>query len=147
MGVVGSITHCAGYRAAVVGRARDLVTLGIDAEPDRRLSAGALHLVALPEEIDDLRELTRARPDGPAWDRLLFCAKETVYKAWFPLTGQWLGFEQAAIVIDPGAGTFSAHFLVPAPTLDGGEVSGFEGRWLARDGLIIATIAVPARQC
>jgi len=30
-------------------------------------------------------------PPGPSWDRLLFSAKESVYKAWFPLTGRWLG--------------------------------------------------------
>lgn len=145
-GVVGSITHCAGYRAAAVARSRDLVTMGIDAEPDHCLSAGALDLVALPEEIDDLRELTRARPRGPAWDRLLFCAKETVYKAWFPLTGRWLGFEQATILIDPVAGTFLARILLPAPTSNGPEVRAFAGRWLARNGLIIAAIAVPAGQ-
>ena len=32
-GVVGSITHCDGYRAAAVARSQEIVTLGIDAEP------------------------------------------------------------------------------------------------------------------
>src|SRR5215469_8800536 len=32
-GIVGSITHCAGYRAAAVARAAEILTVGIDAEP------------------------------------------------------------------------------------------------------------------
>lgn len=44
------------------------------------------------------------------WDRLLFSAKESVYKAWFPLTGKWLGFEDADIELhqDPGTGRTAA---------------------------------------
>ena len=47
-------------------------------------------------------------PEGLHWDRILFCAKEATYKAWFPLTKRWLGFEDAHIVFDldpPGGGT------------------------------------------
>ena len=50
VGVVGSMTHCAGYRAAAVARARDVVTIGIDAEPHAVLPEGVLEVVALPEE-------------------------------------------------------------------------------------------------
>jgi 4'-phosphopantetheinyl transferase EntD len=53
--------------------------MAIDAEPDHRLPAGVLYLVALPDEVANW-ELKAAWPNGPAWDRLLFCAKETVYK-------------------------------------------------------------------
>jgi 4'-phosphopantetheinyl transferase EntD len=34
--------------------------------------------------------MTQHEPDSPNWDRLLFSAKEAVYKAWFPLVGEWL---------------------------------------------------------
>ncbi|POX38552.1 4'-phosphopantetheinyl transferase, partial [Streptomyces sp. Ru73] len=33
-GIVGSITHCAGYRAAAVARSGRVRAVGIDAEPD-----------------------------------------------------------------------------------------------------------------
>jgi len=39
VGVVGSMTHCAGYRAAAVARASDMVTIGIDAEPHATFDA------------------------------------------------------------------------------------------------------------
>jgi 4'-phosphopantetheinyl transferase EntD len=140
-GIVGSITHCAGYRAAAVGKAAEVLAIGLDAEPDQPLPDGVLGAISLVAERASLGDLARSAP-GPSWDRLLFCAKESVYKAWFPLTGRWLGFEQAHITLDPAAGTFTARLLVPGPEVDGRELTGFEGRWLARDGLILAAICV-----
>jgi 4'-phosphopantetheinyl transferase EntD len=139
-GIVGSITHCAGYRAAAVGRAAEILTVGLDAEPDQPLPDGVLGVIALAAERDSLRDLAQSAP-GPNWDRMLFCAKESVYKAWFPLTGRWLGFEQACITLDP-AGTFTARLLVPGPEVDGRALTAFDGRWLARDGLIVTAISV-----
>ncbi len=45
-GVVGAITHCPGYRAAVAARATDARALGIDAEPDAPLPPGVGRRVA-----------------------------------------------------------------------------------------------------
>ena len=143
-GIVGSITHCAGYRAAVVARARDVLTTGVDAEPDEGLPVGVLELVALPGERERLRDLSAAAP-GTAWDRLLFSAKESVYKAWFPLTGRWLGFHDADVTIDAAGGTFDVRLLAPAADDGGIPLSGFAGRWLAEDGLILTAVTVPAR--
>lgn len=142
-GIVGSITHCDGYRACAVAHAADLATLGVDAEPDEPLPDGVLASVALPEERKRLRDLAGEAPEVQ-WDRLLFCMKEAVYKAWFPLTGRWLGFEDAAIEVDPGSGSFSVQLLIEGPPLNGRQLSSFSGRWLARDGLLLAAIAHPA---
>ena len=141
-GTVGSITHCDGYRAAALARQADLVTIGIDAEVDAALPDGVLEDVALPEERRALRVLAREEP-GLSWDRLLFSIKESIYKAWFPLAGRWLGFEDARVTIDPDRRSFGACLLVPGPRLEGTELNGFSGRWLARDGLLLAAIAVP----
>lgn len=81
--VVGSITHCKGYSAAAVAKRRDILSIGIDAEPDEQLPPGVLEQVASAEER---AQLERACP-GVHWDRLLFSAKESVFKAWFPLHG------------------------------------------------------------
>src|SRR5215207_4316780 len=56
-GVVGSITHCAGYRAAVVAHSSDLTAIGIDAEPNAPLPAGVLDAIALPRELPQLARL------------------------------------------------------------------------------------------
>lgn len=143
-GVVGSITHCDGYRASAVARSGELASLGIDAEPNLPLPPGVLEDIALPGERESLRRLTVEAPQV-RWDRLLFCMKETVYKAWFPLAERWLGFEDASIAIDAVAGSFSARLLVPGPNVGGMELRGFSGAWLARDGLVVAAIAHPRR--
>ena len=141
--VVGSITHCDGYRACAVARTREIATVGIDAEVNAMLPEGVRSEIALPDELSWLRRLKRETP-AVHWDRLLFSAKESVYKAWFPLTERWLDFDEASIAIDPPAGTFSARLLVSGPVLDGRRLTTFPGRWLVRDGLILTAIALPA---
>ena len=144
-GVVGSMTHCAGYRAAALAHARDIATLGIDAEVHEALPAGVLDLVSLPAERARLRQLAAEEP-GVCWDRLLFSAKEAVYKAWYPLTRAWLDFAEADVVLER-SGEFTATLLVPAPFAGSAgftDFAGFTGRWLVRDGLMLTAIAVPA---
>ncbi|MEU4382813.1 4'-phosphopantetheinyl transferase family protein [Micromonospora echinofusca] len=141
-GVVGSMTHCDGYRAAVLGRTTAFATLGVDAEPHAPLPEGVLDAIALPAERTRTTALSAARPTV-CWDRLLFSAKEAVYKAWFPLTGRWLDFSEADIVIDP-AGTFEARLLVPGPVLGGTPVTAFAGRFLVERGLLATAISIPA---
>jgi 4'-phosphopantetheinyl transferase EntD len=136
-GVVGSITHCAGYRAAAVARADDLVTIGIDAEPNEPVPDGVLDIVARPAEREMLGELGRSAP-GIAWDRLLFSAKESVYKAWAPVTGTFLDFAEAELTVDVTAGTFVAQLLAPGAGVLGGELAG---HFAVRDGLVLTAIA------
>jgi len=137
-GIVGSITHCVGYGASAVARAADLASIGIDAEPDCPLPDGVLEMIASDEERALLPSSTHV-----CWDRLMFCAKEAVYKTWFPLTGSWLGFEEASITIEPGASAFRAC-LTKSCHVNSRVLNRFTGRWLACDGLILAAIVVSA---
>ena len=141
-GVVGSITHCDGYRACAVARDTDIVTIGLDAEPHARLPDGVLGAVTSAAERARLADLAAARP-GTCWDRILFCVKESVYKAWFPLTGRWLGFEDAAVDFDPAGQAFTARLLVAGPVVNGQVLTGFDGRWLVGGGLIVTAIVIP----
>lgn len=138
-GVVGSITHCAGYRASAVAWASDLAAIGIDAEPDARLPERVLGAVATPAELLMLRDLTRTAPEV-RWDRLLFSAKEAAYKAWFPMTGRWLGLEDMVVELDRASRAFSVRLPDPA----GRAPTGLSGEWLARDGILLTAIALPA---
>ncbi|MEU0031413.1 4'-phosphopantetheinyl transferase superfamily protein [Streptomyces sp. NPDC006335] len=146
-GLTGSMTHCDGYGAAALVRAADLASLGIDAEPHGPLPEGVLESVSLPGERVRLRELAEAHP-AVHWDRLLFSAKESVYKAWFPLTGKWLEFTEADIHIlvdlgQPGGGILRAELLVPGPLVGGERRGVFEGRWTVRAGLVATSMTVP----
>ncbi|CAM5725353.1 hypothetical protein STENM223S_05582 [Streptomyces tendae] len=144
-GLTGSMTHCDAYCAAALVRLTDLASLGIDAEPDGPLPDGVLKSIALPAEVARLRGLDEARP-GLHWDRLLFSAKESVYKAWFPLTGKWLDFSEADIEIsvdpaDARRGTLRAALLVAGPTVGGRRLTHFAGQWSARNGLVTTAMA------
>lgn len=139
-GVVGSITHCDGYRACAVARCEDVRALGIDAEPDEPLPDGVFEQVAFGREPD----LVADREAGVCLDRLLFSAKEAVYKAWFPLTGRWLGFDDVELAIDTGGGTFRAGLLVPGPVVDGARLTELRGRWCAENGVVATAVVVPA---
>ena len=139
-GTVGSITHCDGYRAAAVAHASEVAAIGLDAEPHDALPRGVLDVISLPAERARLAVLAGEWP-AVRWDRLLFSVKESVYKAWFPLTGRWLGFEHADVTITPD-GTFTARLLTEAQPPN----ASFDGRWLARGGLVLTAIAMMSAQ-
>lgn len=147
-GILGSMTHCTGYCAAALVRATELASLGIDAEPHEALPEGVLGAVAAPGERERVRALSAAHP-SVHWDRLLFSAKETVYKAWFPYHRRMLDFDEAELLLtrDAGSadrGSYTARLLVPGPLLaEGVGPEVFRGRWLVRDGLVVTAIAVP----
>lgn len=140
-GVVGSITHCDGYCAAVAARRTELTSVGIDAERLRALPEGVLEAIARPEERRHVAALSAAVP-RVNWGLLVFSAKESLYKAWFPVTGRQLGFEEARVHPDPEGG-FVAEILVPAPEA---LRRPLRGRWAARDGLMLTALAVAGGQ-
>ena len=132
--VSGSLTHTDGFRAAVVAPRLLVRSMGLDAEPAEALPDGVLGSIARDNELGQLTKLRSAGVDCA--DRLLFCAKEATYKAWFPLTHRWLGFDQAEIDLRAD-GTFVSYLLVrPTP------VPFIAGKWMIRSGYILASTAV-----
>ena len=130
-GVVGSMTHCDGYRAAAVARSDRWAGIGIDAEPHLPLPPEVATLVMSATER---AALAHADP-ALCLDRVLFSAKESVYKVWYPVTRTWLGFEDVDIRL--GDGTFVAHL---GPSGLGTRV--LHGRWAAGDGLVVTAVAL-----
>jgi 4'-phosphopantetheinyl transferase EntD len=83
MGLVGSIAHDDTIAVAALASSADFSGLGIDIEPAETLEPELLDLIARPDE--------RARiNDDPLRGRVLFAAKEAVYKAAHPLDGIFL---------------------------------------------------------
>jgi 4'-phosphopantetheinyl transferase EntD len=139
-GIRGSMTHCTGYAAAAVGLYPQISAIGIDAEPDAPLPDGVLDLIATPAEQDHLAAILG--PDGPNWDRLLFSAKEAVYKAWFPLVGEWLDHQQAEIRFHPQRRTFTALLSRDGLTVDGRQVRRLHGRWIQERGIVLTAVVL-----
>ncbi len=94
---------------------------------------------ARDEERARLPALAGARPDLH-WDCILFCAKEAVYKAWFPLTRRWLDFADLSVTAHLD-GTFRARLRIAGVDLD-----EFDGRWVVGRGLVVAAISVSRSQ-
>uniref|UniRef100_A0AAU2V6F8 4'-phosphopantetheinyl transferase superfamily protein n=1 Tax=Streptomyces sp. NBC_00003 TaxID=2903608 RepID=A0AAU2V6F8_9ACTN len=144
-GVVGSMTHCAGYHAAVVARGTKAASIGIDAEATGPLPDGVLRAITLPAERTMLEELA-LQDRSMSWERLLFSAKESVFKAWYPLTGRELGFQQAVVTVLPATRSFQARLLVPGPVVGGRRHEVFSGRWTCRSAVLATAVVVPARE-
>ena len=134
-GVTGSLTHTEGFRAALVGRSQRWRSLGIDAEPARKLPDGVLQAIANRQEERRLSKLVVDHGQEFA-ETVLFSAKEATYKAWFPLTHRFLDFDQADIDVRTD-GTFTSYLLtrpVPVPFI--------QGRWLVRQGVVVTIAAI-----
>jgi 4'-phosphopantetheinyl transferase EntD len=82
-GIVGSLAHDSRVAVAAVGMRADVGALGIDVEPAECLPSELLDLVATPQERLNL-------DDDVYRGRLLFVAKEAVYKAVHPLDQTFL---------------------------------------------------------
>ncbi|MEU5370383.1 4'-phosphopantetheinyl transferase superfamily protein [Streptomyces sp. NPDC005951] len=151
-GIVGTLTHCVGYRAAALARATDVLSLGIDAEPHAPLPTGVRELVTLPAERE---RIGPPAPEGTGethWDRILFSAKESVFKTWYPVTGVELDFAQADLTFhrtgSPGSGdgtqgpaaegTFAARLLLTDPALP----TTLHGRWRVEDDIVATAVLV-----
>jgi len=93
-GAIGSLAHDELYACAVVGRRGPVIGVGVDIEPPE----------PLPADLDDfvLHGDERRHAGAPA-SRLVFAAKEAVYKAIHPLDATPL--EYADIAVDLEAAT------------------------------------------
>jgi 4'-phosphopantetheinyl transferase EntD len=89
-GVIGSLAHDSRVAVAAVGMGRDVGAIGIDVEPAEFLPSELLDLVATPRERLKMG-------DDPYHGRLLFVAKEAVYKAVYPLDQMFLDHHDVQI--------------------------------------------------
>ena len=134
-GVVGSITHCDGLVAALVAWRRDVAGIGIDAEPAERSTRDIGRRVLTDAER---RRLAGAPPPpGGDWTKLVFCAKEAVYKAAAPAAAAWIGFHDVEIDFDVDRRRFTPRFTGSPPGALGPS-HRLEGRFSADGGLVVA---------
>ncbi|MFF3152244.1 4'-phosphopantetheinyl transferase [Streptomyces sp. NPDC057910] len=141
-GILGSITHCPGFRAAALCRAGRARALGIDAEVDAPLPA------RVRDRLISADEAGRMRPEV-AGERLLFSAKEAAYKACSALVGDGRAPRLAdlRILVEPGrhGPGASGRFRVRVPDTTGlVDLDGrhFQGRWKRSHGLVLTSCVI-----
>ena len=137
-GIVGSITHCQGFCAVAVVYRGSVVGLGIDAELHGPLSEDVVTAICTPPETEWLSTFS----DDPAgsWSKIIFSAKESIYKCLFPILGVELDFQDVSIQIDPPSGRFSITNIAQCG-LELLNSSRFDGRF-ATSGSRVFTSAV-----
>jgi len=93
---VGSITHSDGYGAAVVASTADYRGIGIDCETYVKPSTAAdiRRMVLTRHDEDTLRMTALADEVGLT---LIFSAKESIFKALYPLTRVFFDFHDVAL--------------------------------------------------
>jgi 4'-phosphopantetheinyl transferase EntD len=133
-GVAGSLTHTEGFCAAAVAPVQRYPGIGIDAEPDEPLTADIVSAVCDPQELATSSASTTTT-DTLRVARLLFSAKESVYKCQFPISRRFLGFEDLRIELDP-EGTFRVIWRITNPPF---SENGYQirGSWLRRCGYVL----------
>jgi 4'-phosphopantetheinyl transferase EntD len=137
-GVTGSITHVrdgeiACCAVAVSSRAT-VLGIGLDAERCEPLPPRLR-----PKILTDREAATLGEPAAttPVWaDRLLFSAKECIYKSVYPLNGRFLDFHDVEVEVDFAGGAFTA--CIRHSTSDEYNFGSIIGRF-ATDGVLLAT--------
>jgi 4'-phosphopantetheinyl transferase EntD len=125
--IVGSVTHCDDFCGVAVARRHPILGLGVDAEPIDRTEPALHEIVCVETEQAAIERAGNGERDFLF--KALFSAKESFYKAVFPLFRIPLEFHEVEIQLGDN-GQFLPRVLVALP-------SGFER--LKAQGRIVAT--------
>lgn len=139
-GIVGSVTHTEGLCAVAVATSSRYRGLGIDVERDEPLEADLSRRICREEELVRLAQ----SPDLPPLlaARLVFSAKESLYKCQFPLTRSFVGFHEVAIELSRD-GTFRIEWHREEPLFPT-DSPRFVGRWARRSGFLLTAVWLAA---
>ena len=97
-GITGSLAHDDDMAVVAVTPVGHISSLGIDVEPAQPLPEDIFALVATPADQTDAADRHLA-------GRILFAAKEAVYKAVYPLDREVLGYEDITVDLNTGHAT------------------------------------------
>lgn len=131
-GIAGSITHTRELCLVAVARRGRGASVGVDIESAIATPADIETLVCTPGERRWLDRQAAAPRERNI--RLLFSAKEALYKCQYPLTGTFLDFQEVDLAIDIEAGSFAAR---------NPELALVRGRWIWLDDLVITAAMLP----
>ncbi len=128
-GLIGSIAHCEQVALAAAARQTDLLGLGLDVESRGDLEAAVEALICQPQELSMLARLGQAELDS----RLLFSAKEAVYKCLWPTVRRYIDFLDVGLQLNSESRSFCIASATNLPM----DLSGrLRGRYLVSEDLI-----------
>jgi 4'-phosphopantetheinyl transferase EntD len=137
-GVVGSITHSADYCAAAVGIRPRTLGIGIDAEENTLLTMEETDLVCSALELERAAQVSL--PASIAVAKLIFSAKESFFKCYYPVVGRFLEFSDVALSIIDDSRFVAELSTDAAPSLLGRRRC--EGRFVLDRRHILTAVVV-----
>ena len=109
-GITGSLAHDRRVAVAAVMPFTGSSFVGIDVEPAEPLPAKVIETISTPGE--------RHKYDSELLEsRILFCAKEAVYKAFNSKTGKSLGFCDIEVDLDSGEAVLMSGLRIPVSVI------------------------------
>ena len=98
-GISGAITHSGNWAAAAAGKTSEVLGIGIDLEDlERQVDSRISRHVCIPEEQKWLQECGEDFLEQNL--KIIFSAKESIFKAFFPYTRTYLHFHDARILME-----------------------------------------------
>ena len=98
-GISGAITHSGNWAAAAAGKTSDVSGIGIDLEDlERQVDSRISRHVCIPEEQKWLQECGEDFLEQ--YLKIIFSAKESIFKAFFPYSRTYLHFHDARILME-----------------------------------------------
>ena len=98
-GIYGAITHSGKWAAAAAGKTSDVSGIGIDLEDlERQVDSRISRHVCIPEEQKWLQECGEDFLEQNL--KIIFSAKESIFKAFFPYIRTYLHFHDARILME-----------------------------------------------
>lgn len=144
---VGTITHAGDLAAAAIAPKADYAGIGLDVEElSRQVDMGITSHICLPEELEWIHrgadEVGGIAVDENARLKMLFSAKEAVFKAFYPIEEIYLDFVDASLHYEEGREQFTGELRKAAgPTFP--KATRFTVNCHLHPNYIIASVLLP----
>ncbi|MBW1902619.1 MAG: 4'-phosphopantetheinyl transferase superfamily protein [Deltaproteobacteria bacterium] len=138
-GYTATITHSGELCAAAAVKKGEIEAIGIDVEEHSALEPNIEKMILVPNEQMMINDLPNR--GSVHWEKVIFSAKESFYKAYFQITEQYLDYLEAEFLIEPENQRLSCHLLIPSPVSDL-EGRTFQGKYKIADGYVFTAFAI-----
>lgn len=136
---IGSISHCRDLAVVAVARRSAVAGIGIDIEPDEGVAEGIERIVCTAEESRWLDACGGSSELRARRVKLVFGAKEAVYKAFYPKVRVFWGFHDVTLEIDEAEGRIEARLPTSA------DRPRAEGAFVRAHGALVSAFVIPNR--
>jgi len=138
--VWGSITHSTGFAAVAVGLKKEINGVGIDLESfSRSVDFKISQHICVDSELEWLESLPTKQANRAL--RIIFSAKESIFKCIYPGTKTYLSFKDAAVSVNETEKNFTFTILKSFPGI---IQHGFthHGRYSEMDRMLLTSVYI-----